>query len=211
VSHLERRRLGVPPPCPHDGLAVRSAQEIHTVSPELKRKLDYSDLLVTPDDGKRYELVRGDLYVTPSPNPVHQRVSKRLERVLTDYFEGRGHGEVFHAPIDLILTSRDVFVPDILVVADAKHVSKRGIEGPPLLVVEILSPSTSKRDRGLKARRYAELGVGHYWIVDPAKKRIECHSLSEGAFRPRTVAEGDTRLVHPDWDGLVLDLAALWR
>ncbi len=82
---------------------------------ELKRKLDYSDLLVSPDDGKRYQLVRGDLYVTPSPSPVHQRISKRLQRQLEAYFETRSLGEVFNAPIDLILTEQDVFVPDLVV------------------------------------------------------------------------------------------------
>jgi len=178
---------------------------------ELKRKLDYSDLQTTPDDGKRYELVRGDLLVTPSPTPVHQRVSKRLQAVLMEYFEGRAIGEVFDAPIDLILTNQDVFVPDLLVVTNPDHVSGRGIEGPPLLIVEILSPSTRKQDRGLKAQRYAELGVAHYWIVDPDRKRVECSRLEEGVFRPRTDAEGDARLEHPDWPGLVVDLAALWR
>ena len=178
---------------------------------ELKRKLDYSDLLVTPDDGKRYQLVRGELYVTPSPSPMHQRISKRLQRQLEAYFEGRSIGEVFNAPIDLILTNQDVFVPDLLVVADPSHVTKRGIESPPLLVVEILSPSTCSVDRGVKARRYAELGVEHYWIVDPERKRLECHRLAEGAFRSVVDAEADAALTHPDWDGLILDLGALWR
>ena len=181
------------------------------MAPELKRKLDYSDLVATPDDGKRYELVQGELFVTPSPSPVHQRVSKRLALVLMGYFEDRSIGEVFDAPIDLILTDHDVFVPDLLVVSDPNHVSKRGIEGPPLLIVEILSPSTRKQDRGAKARRYAELGVEHYWIVDPDRKRVECHRLADGAFRPVVDAEGDAALTHPDWDGLVVDLAALWR
>jgi len=178
---------------------------------ELKRKLDYSDLLVTPNDGKRYELVRGDLFVNPSPSPVHQRISRRLQRQLEDYFHERSIGEVFNAPIDLILTMQDVFVPDLLVVADPSHITKRGIESPPLLVVEILSPSTRKVDRGLKPQRYAELGVSHYWIVDPEQKRLECHRLVEGAFRPLVTAEGDATLAHPDWNGLVVDLAVLWR
>ena len=178
---------------------------------ELKRKLDYSDLVATPDDGKRYELVEGDLFVTPSPNPVHQRVSRQLLLPLQSYFDDRSIGEVFYAPIDLILTNQDVFVPDLVVVSRPQSITKRGIEGAPLLVVEILSPSTRKRDRGLKARRYAELGVEHYWIVDPLKKRLECHRLSEGVFRLLIDAEGDAKLEHPDWDGLVIDLAALWR
>ncbi len=178
---------------------------------ELKRKLHYSDLRATPDDGKRYELVQGDLFVTPSPSPAHQRISKRLEIVLVAYFEGRSIGEVFDAPIDLILTNQDVFVPDLLVVSCPSDVSTRGIEGPPLLVVEILSPSTRTRDLGTKARRYAELGVRHYWIVDPERKHVGCHRLAEGAFHLLVETEGDTTLRHPDWDGLAIDLAALWR
>lgn len=177
---------------------------------DVKRKLDYSDYIATPDDGKRYEIVEGELHVTPSPSPRHQRVSRRLERNLEEYFGARTAGEVFHAPIDLILTNHDVFVPDVLVVSDPALVSDRGIEGPPLLIVEILSPSTRKQDRGLKARRYAELGVEHYWIVDPEYRRVECHRASGGAFRPVVEAEGGATLTHPDWDGLEIDLSALW-
>ncbi len=102
-------------------------------------------------------------------------------------------------------------MPDLLVVSDPAHISKRGIEKPPLLIVEILSPSTGRRDRRTKARRYAELGVEHYWIVDPDEKRIECYRLDENAFRRVIDAEGKTTLAHPDWDGLIIDLAALWR
>ena len=181
------------------------------MAPELKRKLEYSDLQVTPDDGKRYELVHGELYVTPSPTLLHQRVSKRLMQQLTAYFEGRSLGEVFCAPTDVILTQHDVFVPDLLVARMPIDASKRGIEAPPLLVVEILSPSTRDRDRGLKARRYAELGVEHYWIVDPEGQRLECHRREGTAFRLVLDAEGEASLVHPDWAELTIDLAALWR
>ena len=63
----------------------------------------------------------------------------------------------------------------------------------------------------MKARRYAELGVEHYWIVDPERKRLECHRSVEGAFRSVVDAEDDATLTHPDWDGLIVDLGALWR
>ena len=181
------------------------------MAPELRRKLDYSDLSVSPDDGRRHELVRGDLHVTPSPSPAHQRISKRLQFLFVSYFESRSLGEVFNAPIDLILTNRDVFVPDLLVVANPQYVSKRGIEGPPLLVVEILSPSTRELDEGLKALRYAELEVEHFWAVDPERKHIACHRLTAGVYRLTVEAEGESALVHPDWPGLTVDLAALWR
>jgi Uma2 family endonuclease len=177
---------------------------------ELKRKLDYSDLQVTPDDGKRYELVRGDLLVTPSPSTRHQRISRELLVQLMSYFHGRSLGEVFDAPTDLILSGQDVFVPDLLVAADPGDVSERGIEKPPLLVVEILSPSTRGVDRGLKAKRYAELGVLNYWLVDPELQSVECHRLQDGAFRLVVEGRGDATLVHPDWDGLSIDLAYLW-
>ena len=181
------------------------------MAPEPKRKLAYTDILATPDDGKRYELIEGELFVNPAPTPIHQRISKRLQRQLEDYFEARSLGEVFNAPIDVILTPHDVLQPDLILVGDPSHISKRGIEKPPLIVVEILSPSTRNVDRGIKSRRYAELGVPHYWIVDPEHRRIECYRLAESAFKHEVDAQGDTTLAHPAWEGLIVDLAALWR
>lgn len=66
-------------------------------------------------------------------------------------------------------------------------------------------------DRGVKFQRYAELGVRHYWIVDPEEQHLECFRLAAGAFAPLIEAKGNTTLAHPDCDGLVIDLAALWR
>lgn len=148
------------------------------MAPEFRRKLDYSDIQAAPEDGKRYELVEGELFVNPAPSPIHQRISRRLQRPLEDYFHERSACEVFDAPIDLILTHQDVFGPDILVTADSSQITKRGIEAPPVLVDE---------------------------------KRIECFHLDNGAFRAVIDAQGDTTLTHPAWDGLVVDLAALWR
>ncbi|MDX1389673.1 MAG: Uma2 family endonuclease [Acidobacteriota bacterium] len=176
---------------------------------ELKQKLDYSDYVSAPDDGNRYEILRGTLLVTPAPSPLHQRISRRLERWIEAYFHGPA-GEMFHAPIDLILASGDIVQPDIVVVADPAQVSDRGIEGPPLIVVEILSPSTRERDLGLKAQRYAELGVPHYWTVDPEARRLDCHRLKDGRYRRAVCGQGRAVVEHPDWEGLVLDLAELW-
>jgi Uma2 family endonuclease len=181
------------------------------MAPELRRKLDYSDLQATPDDGKRYELLEGELFVTPSPSPWHQWGSGELQQQLRAYFHGRKLGFVFNAPTDLILTGHDVFVPDLLVVADPSHISDRGIEKTPLLVVEILSPATRRIDLTTKARRYAELGVPHYWIVDPEARSLNCQRLDGPSYRPAVEGQGDVTLTHPDWDGLTVDLAPLWR
>ncbi len=175
------------------------------------RKLDYSDYAAIPDDGKRYEVLDGNLFVTPAPTPVHQRISTRLQRQLESYFEARALGEVFNAPIDVILSQHDIVQPDLVVVTRAAQVSKRGLEGVPLLVVEILSPATREHDRGRKARRYAALGVPHYWIVDPDARRVECHRAAASGHELVVQAEGSVSLPHPDWSDLALDLAALWR
>lgn len=178
---------------------------------QLRRKLGYEDYERIPNDGKRYEILDGELYVTPAPTPLHQRLSKRLQRRLEDHFEARGIGEVFDAPIDLILTKYDIVQPDLLVVGHPSHVTHRAIEGTPLLVVEVLSPSTRALDRSVKMRRYADLGILHYWVLDPDTERIECLRLEGGTYRTAAEAAVPETLRHPDFPALAIDLAALWR
>ncbi|MBI3456553.1 MAG: Uma2 family endonuclease [Candidatus Rokubacteria bacterium] len=177
----------------------------------LKQKLDYTDFAVMPEDSNTYEILDGELYVTPPPTPLHQRVSKRLQRQLEAYFEGRGLGEVFDAPIGLILGFHDVAQPDLLVVTEPRQISQRGIEGAPALVVEVLSPSTRGRDRTVKARRYAALGVRHYWLVDPEARRVECFAARQETYEPIWQGEGDALLSPAEWPGLTIRLADLWR
>jgi Uma2 family endonuclease len=181
------------------------------VGSPVKNKLEYEDLRAAPDDGNRYELLDGDVSVTPAPSPSHQRIVLGLTLRFVEYFHGRGLGEVFVAPIDVILTKRDVVEPDIVVVSDPRQVSERGIEGAPALVVEILSPSTRDRDRTLKAQRYARLGVRHCWLVDPEEKRVECLRARDGVYEIVVAAREGQILVNPDWDGLHIELAQLWR
>ena len=177
----------------------------------LTPKLDYDDLARTPDDDCRYELLDGVLYVSPSPRPLHQRVSKRLQRQLEAYFEDKGLGEVFDAPVDVILTMHDVVVPDLVVVTAPPQVTDRAIEGAPTLIVEVLSPTTKSRDRKLKAERYAALGVAHYWIVDPTRKTIECYRLQDTRYVHVLTTESPAQMIHPNWPEMTIDLAAIWR
>jgi Uma2 family endonuclease len=176
------------------------------------RKLCYDDLARMPDDdGLTRELLDGELFMTPAPGPLHQRVSKRLQRQLESYFERRNLGEVFSAPLDVILGRHDVPQPDLVVVTDSHLITDRAVEGSPVLVVEILSPSTASRDRTLKASRYAAAGVVHYWIVDPRRHRIECLRLTNNQYGVvLESSERDATLIHPEWPGLVIDLRKLW-
>ena len=173
------------------------------------KKLTYSDYARIPDDGKRYEVLEGGLLVTPAPSPLHQQASCELQWQLRQYFRARSVGRVYAAPIDVILSKHDILQPD-LVVARPEQISKRGIEGSPLLVVEILSPSTRKLDRTRKAGRYAALGVPHFWLVDPDAHLVECYRADRGRYEEVVRGTGAS-LRHPDWPGLEVDLDLLWE
>lgn len=173
-------------------------------------KITYDDYAGFLPDGQIYQIIDGELYMTPAPNPFHQRASKRLQRQLEAYFEERGQGEVFNAPIDVILTQHDVVQPDLVVVTNAAQVSTRGIEGPPFLVVEVLSPSSVRTDRNVKLERYARLYIPHYWIADPERQRIECYRLQSNQYAAVAEAASPDSLHHPDFPDLAVNLAAVW-
>ena len=175
----------------------------------LKTRLDYEDYCAIPPNGKRYELIDGEVHVTPAPSPLHQRIVLRLARALSEHFGPPA--EVFVSPVDVILTAHDVVQPDLVVLADPSQVSDRGIEGSPLLVIEVLSPTTTVYDRTAKAQRYAALGVPHYWIVDPPTRTLECFANHEGVFRPVGAFGPDATLTHPGIPPHRLGLAFLWR
>src|ERR1700693_2791928 len=146
--------------------------------------LTYSDYAALPDDGRRYELHQGKLSVTPTPGVRHQRVIIPLGSRLYEHVRARGLGEVLVAPTDCILSNVTVVQPDILYVATDRQAitSERGIEGAPTLVVEVLSPSTVRLDRGRKMTLYAEHGVPYYWIVDPETRSIEAFALAGAEY-----------------------------
>jgi Uma2 family endonuclease len=137
---------------------------------------EYADL---PDDGKRYEIIDGVLHVTPAPAPRHQRISRNLETLLIRALQDTGQGEVFDAPIDVVLDRHTVVQPDILFIRSERLgiIGEKNIEGPPDLVIEILSPSTRRTDVLLKGTTYARFGVASYWIVDPDLDRVELYRL----------------------------------
>ncbi|MCB9892360.1 MAG: Uma2 family endonuclease [Planctomycetes bacterium] len=137
-------------------------------------KLDYTDYLRFPDDGRRHEIIGGEYFVNPAPSTGHQAVSTRLAARLVFAIEDQGLGRVLSAPTDVELTEHDIVQPDIVVLT-AEHASRIGpnrIHGPPDLVVEILSPGTRGHDRERKFELYERAGVREYWIVDPEARNV---------------------------------------
>lgn len=137
-------------------------------------------------DGNRYEIIAGELHVTPAPRTPHQGVLTRLVSLLHGFVEAHDLGWVLPGPVDVLFAEGDYLEPDLVFVRRERRgiISERGIEGAPDLVVEILSPSTEARDRGIKRDRYLHYGVPEYWIVDPDAKRIEIHRLSGNPSAP---------------------------
>ncbi|MBF0506864.1 MAG: Uma2 family endonuclease [Nitrospirae bacterium] len=148
-----------------------------------KKRFTYEDYLKTPDD-RRYELIEGELIMTPSPVPNHQRISRKIALILEKFVSENSLGEIFYAPLDVHLDDETVFEPDILFISKerAHIIGEKNIQGAPDLVIEILSETTAYNDVIKKKKIYAKFGVKEYWIADPMEKTVEIYSLKDGVF-----------------------------
>ena len=157
----------------------------------------YDDYAAIPDDGHRYEVIDGVLYLMPAPNIPHQACSMRFSAHLWTHVEQGGLGRVFAAPVDVTLPGAASPVqPDIVVVLNAHLdiITFGGIQGVPDLLIEIASPGTIGHDRRTKQDAYARAGVPEYWLPDPAHRTIEVLMLEGGEYQSLGVFEGATRL-----------------
>jgi Uma2 family endonuclease len=144
----------------------------------------YSDLVSWPDDGRRYELYDGEVYVAPAPMPRHQVTLLELVGRLWRYAERDG-GLVLPAPIDIVFDERNVLQPDIAYFSAARrhHVRPDAvIRVAPDLVAEVVSPGSVRNDLGRKKAAFARFGVPEYWVVDPQISRIERQELVDGRY-----------------------------
>ena len=155
------------------------------VAANIRSSKTYEDYLKTPDDGQRYELIDGEIFVGPSPIKLHQRASRILTNTIDRAVTRFGIGEVFSAPMDVRLAENVVVQPDIIFVrfgSPADDPDEERIAGAPDLLVEILSSSNRGHDLLRKRELYARFGVPEYWIVDPINRTIETLSLSGGEY-----------------------------
>lgn len=152
--------------------------------------LTREDLDRMPVDGNRYELIDGEIVVSAAPVPPHQIAATRL--IVTLAAACPAHLEVSHAPFDVVLGPHTVVQPDVLVL-DPADLDSRGLTGPPLLAVEVLSPSTRRRDLGIKKRAYEQAGIAAYWVVDPEADEVTLTAweLRDGAYVAAGAVAGD--------------------
>ena len=158
----------------------------------------YEDLFDLPDDGRRYEIIDGELYEMPAPGVDHAIAITNLMLLLGPIVRSLG-GRILTAPVDVFFVGANPVEPDILVLLpDRLHlISRRGVEGAPNLLIEILSPSNPEHDLVTKRALYARGGVDEYWLVDPEVGVIEVLVLEAGGYRTHARAAGDQPVASP--------------
>jgi Uma2 family endonuclease len=176
-------------------------------------RLTYEDYCLLPDDGKRYELIEGELFVSPSPSTRHQPVSIRIATELQQSLAKPGLATIFPAPTDLLLANTTVVVPDLVIVgaARASIITRRALEGPPDVVVEILSPSSVDRDGYIKRKLYEKFEIPEYWLIDPEENLVTVHRLEGGTYGIRARLDGESVLDSPEFPTLEIALRDVFR
>ena len=165
---------------------------------DYNRLYTYSDYLQWDDD-KRHELIDGVPYLMSAPSRRHQKLLGKLFIQFDTLLKGKTC-EVYFAPFDVRLNAdtldNTVVQPDLLIVCDKAKLDDAGCKGAPDMVVEILSPSTSRHDRILKFKTYLKSGIGEYWIIDPETSTLAVHILKDGDYIIHPYAAEDTVPVH---------------
>jgi Uma2 family endonuclease len=179
---------------------------------EPRVKLTVADYMATPDD-EHYQLLDGELILAPSPTDRHQAIVGNIYFFLRQFVNDAHAGRIRVAPLDVVLAEHDVAQPDILFVSNERRsiITAANIQGAPDLLVEILSPSTQRRDRGYKQDLYARHGVGEYWLVDPEAETVEVLTLTGEEFSPAAIFTKEETLVSPLLPGLAIDLEKVFN
>lgn len=174
-----------------------------------RAKLTYADYAALPDDGRRWELIDGELTMTPAPKTRHQEILRRLVVSFSQHLERHGGGRVFMAPFDVVLADTVVVQPDLVFIADAEahRVTEANLEGPPTLVTEVVSDPL--RDLVRKRELFARFTVPEYWAVHPDLDRVEVFRLASRTYPGPTVVEPGGQLSTELLPGLVIDVATL--
>ncbi len=170
------------------------------------------DYRTTPE-GTRYQLVEGELIMSPSPNRFHQDILWNLSQIFGRYLAAHPVGRAYFAPFDVYLSEHNVFQPDILFVTQ-EHLARfadDGLHGPPDLAIEVLSPSTAQLDKTNKRRVYARVGVQEFWLVDPLLLQVQVYEFAKDTAKPVRLIEEHETFTSALLPGLTLSAAEVFK
>lgn len=175
-------------------------------------RFTYAEYRTLPETGPRYQLIDGDLLMSPAPNVRHQTLVMRLGTALHSCVEAHRFGRVWGGPVDVILSDEDVLQPDLVFVSTARAaiVAEEGLRGAPDLCIEVLSPTTRELDLGAKRVLYARHGVTEYWVVDPETSRVAIYNLQQDAARAARQLSGHDVVTTALLPGFALALPTLF-
>lgn len=175
----------------------------------------YRDYVKIPwEPGHRLEVLDGSLVKEPSPSVKHQRIAAMLYRQLADFFDSfDSQGELFVAPLDVMLNDSNVVQPDLFYVSGGRReiIQEERIDGPCDLAVEVISPANRRKDRLQKMDIYRRAGIPHYWLADPGEETLEAFSLRDGHYTLLAAGGGSDTFSHPEFPGLELDLKKVFH
>jgi Uma2 family endonuclease len=181
-------------------------------------KYSYADYLTWPEED-RWEIIDGIPYLQASPTPLHQEILMELSRQIANYLTDKPC-KVYPAPFCVRLSQEEqnendinnIFEPDISIVCDQFKIDQKGCLGSPDMIIEILSPSSTKRDKITKFNKYEKAGVKEYWLVEPDQKIVSVFLLQDNNRygRPELYTEEEkiTVSIFPD---LIIDLSAVFK
>ena len=178
-----------------------------------KERFTYADY-INWDDSERWELIDGIAYaMSPAPSREHQEILRELFGQLYLYLRGKPC-KVFVAPFDVRLSADanddTVVQPDIMVICDESKLDDKGCVGAPDLIIEILSPASTLRDRVIKFNKYLQAGVREYWIVEPDSKSVSVHLLENGRYYTTGFSDADVIQPHV-LEGCTINLQEVFR
>ena len=179
----------------------------------ISAKFTYEDLQLIPPDRNRYEIIDGELLVSPSPDTLHQTILLNLAGELRLHVRKHRLGRVFVALYDVVFSSSTVLEPDVMFVSHARLniIGKKNLSSAPDLAVEVLSESTAQVDREVKSKQYARHGVPELWLIDPESQMVEMFRLEQGEYELATRLTFGQALISSLFPGWTLPVASLWE
>jgi Uma2 family endonuclease len=164
-----------------------------TYPPTTHQRMTAEEYYALPEGPPYFQLIHGEVFMSPSPTTQHQRVSMRLSLLIGNYLNEHPIGEIFAAPLDVDLGFDNIYQPDLIFVSEERRsILVERIVGAPDLVVEILSPSTALLDRHDKKAVYASTGATELWLIDLRRRQVEVYHLPVDAETPAAVLTADS-------------------